>query len=301
MARKVLGWFVLVLLFAGTICGIVFGVKYAEVGGRTAEENISYIQTLETRIDDLEEERLELLLEISELEEDNAYTQQLRGQVNDLTAEIDSLKEELAYNKQLLEAYQNSEKHIVEFYADGVLFDIMLVGSDTYVNVNLLEEPTKIDHRFDGWAIEGTTDIVDFTSLPITADTTFEAIFSPTKEVLFSGEKLVEIGSATNMYTSGPAYSLKQVCSFDSLLYSDYIVTLELSMGCSGDAGAIAGGDYILSYGAGLQNIVYTADSQVWGTISLTSVAIISFTFDTTLNQGYYLWFTITEVVGILK
>ena len=190
MLKKILAWCVLALLIAGTITGVVFMIKYY-TEDKQYDDDVAYIQTLETRVDTLIDERTELLLEIAQLEEDNAYTQQLREQVANLTAQIESLQEEIAYKNQLLEAYENADKLIIEFYSNDKIHEILLVNSGETINENLIDAPTKTDHRFDGWAIEGTTEIVDFSSMTFTENTTFVAIFSPTKEVLFSGEEYI--------------------------------------------------------------------------------------------------------------
>lgn len=293
MLKKILAWCVLVLLVLGSLLGIIFTIKYY-TEDKTSKD-VMYIQTLENRIDDLEEERIQLLLDIAELEEDNAYTQQLREQVEELAAQIESLQEELTYKNQLLEAYENADKLIVEFYSDDKIHEILLVNPGETINENLIELPTKIDYRFDGWALKGTTEIVDLSSTTFTENTTFVAIFSSTKEVLFSGEKTIYLGDGQTLYTETITKMLST--EFTDISFSNDIqVTLKVSVHSQNGE---AGGCEKTTLQPNKNIVTLTSTYGDWGTLRLTTNGALVIDL-TDLYSVYYGSITIYEIVRLI-
>lgn len=181
MNRKFVGWIVLILLIAGTVCGVTFGIMYNNVNQQLqASNNASYVESLEDRLDLLNSEKIELVEELEFYESQNktqsSEINDLKAQIETLDSQILELEKELDYYKALLAVYEESNQCAVAFYVDDTLHEIILVEQNTTLS-NLPETPTKEHYDFLGYALEGTTEIVDFSTYVVTEDVKFVAIF----------------------------------------------------------------------------------------------------------------------------
>lgn len=176
MIKKIFLYILISILAIGSILGIVFTAKYFTEKDSTPNEDMVYIQTLETRIDELSDERLRLLLEIAELEEDNAYTQQLREQISELNSQIDFLQEEINRYAPAINIYnslQSLNKVVVEFYFEADLYDIYVIDKGQIFDISLVAQPIVDEgYVFSGWCEDGYLESFDF-SQPINTNMYF--------------------------------------------------------------------------------------------------------------------------------
>ena len=98
--KKVIGYIVILILFAGSIAGIVFGIKYKNVNDEYQNSNnIEYVQQLEQTIEDLTNYQEELLLQIDNLTKENqeyiSRNEDLNNTVTTLTGQVDNLTKQV--------------------------------------------------------------------------------------------------------------------------------------------------------------------------------------------------------------
>lgn len=98
--KKVIGYIIILILFAGSIAGIVFGIKYKNVNDEYQNSNnIEYVQQLEQTIEDLTNYQEELLLQIDNLTKENqeyiSRNEDLNNTVTTLTGQVDNLTKQI--------------------------------------------------------------------------------------------------------------------------------------------------------------------------------------------------------------
>ena len=121
-------------------------------------------------IESLNEQVSNLTSQIEELEEIKASNEY---EIATLNQSIANLQNQLTYYEQLLEAYQNVNKFTVVFEVDSVTYDIQLLDSGDSPILPIT--PVKDGYTFEGWMLDG--DLVDPSTIEITSDTTFSALF----------------------------------------------------------------------------------------------------------------------------
>lgn len=100
MIKKIIGAIVLLVLLAGSIAGIVFGVKFKNVNDKYQNSNnIEYVQQLEQTIKNLTNYQEELLLQIDNLTKENqeyiSKNEELNNTVTTLTGQVDNLTKQV--------------------------------------------------------------------------------------------------------------------------------------------------------------------------------------------------------------
>lgn len=100
MIKKIIGAIVLLVLLAGSIAGIVFGVKFKNVNDKYQNSNnIEYVQQLEQTIENLTNYQEELLFQIDNLTKENqeyiSKNQELNNTVTILTGQVDDLTKQV--------------------------------------------------------------------------------------------------------------------------------------------------------------------------------------------------------------
>lgn len=98
--KKVLGYIMIIILFAGSIAGIVFGVKFKNVNDKYQNStDTEYIQQLEQTIENLTNYQEELLLQIDNLTKENheyiSKNEELNNTVTTLTGQVDNLTKQV--------------------------------------------------------------------------------------------------------------------------------------------------------------------------------------------------------------
>lgn len=98
--KKVLGYIMIIILFAGSIAGIVFGVKFKNVNDKYQNSTDSeYIQQLEQTIENLTNYQEELLFQIDNLTNENheyiLKNKELNNTVTILTGQVDNLTKQV--------------------------------------------------------------------------------------------------------------------------------------------------------------------------------------------------------------
>ena len=126
--KKVIGYIVILILFAGSICGITFGIMWNDVNNKYQNStDTEYIQQLEQTIKKLTNYQEELLLQIDNLTKQNQeYAEAnetlnqsvltLKNQVNDLQSRISDLEDEVV-SKQ--EQISNLQKQLSDLQEDN--------------------------------------------------------------------------------------------------------------------------------------------------------------------------------------
>ena len=98
--KKVLGYIMIIILFAGSIAGIVFGVKFKNVNDKYQNStDTEYIEQLEQTIKNLTNYQEELLLQIDNLTKENqeyiSKNKELNNTVTTLTGQVDNLTKQV--------------------------------------------------------------------------------------------------------------------------------------------------------------------------------------------------------------
>ena len=147
------------------------------------QENISTLQNQITSLNSqlsekneqlsiIQSENAELLEENTSL---NALVTSQQETIASLNQTITQLQNQVSYYEQLLEAYENSDKLIVTFKVDDSAHSVQLV--DLNGSPSDPENPVKEGYYFEGWSLNGT-DLITPSTVSITDDTTFTAIFT---------------------------------------------------------------------------------------------------------------------------
>lgn len=152
----------------------------------------SQISSLNSQLSEKSEELNTIQTENAELLEENTSLSALvvsqQETITSLNQTISELQYQVSYYEELLEAYQNSEKLAVTFKVNNEAYLVQLVDLLGYPTEPT--EPTKENYDFLGWSINGT-DIVDVTTIQITQDTTFIAIFKDKYGLFDSNNQLL--------------------------------------------------------------------------------------------------------------
>lgn len=98
--KKVIGYIVILILFAGSICGITFGIMWNDVNNKYQNSiDSEYIQQLEQTIENLTNYQEELLLQIDNLTKENheyiSKNEELNNTVTTLTGQVDNLTKQV--------------------------------------------------------------------------------------------------------------------------------------------------------------------------------------------------------------
>ena len=216
--RKAIGIIVILLLFGGSICGIIFGVKYKisidtmytqqqveqikeDVKNEWADQEKDYVQQIEeclTAMEELQDEIAENVSKLTDLqnqydvllgkynqsESNNEALQDeisdLESQISSLNATISNLNAQILEYESLLEAYEKYEGQLlqIKFYVDTQLFNIELVDIGDSLDLASVVIPQKIGFDFLGWSEDGET-LIENTNVECNEDKTYYAIFNP--------------------------------------------------------------------------------------------------------------------------
>ncbi|MBP3696403.1 MAG: InlB B-repeat-containing protein [Clostridia bacterium] len=111
------------------------------------------------------------------------------------------------------------------FYVDGAvyeMFDNLTYGAE----MEIPAPPVKAGHRFDGWALKGTTDIVDLQGTTVPAESVeYEAIFTITEfYVTYNNYVASEFGPAGTPTPAYEAYAIDGVAVKNAYNLNDAIV-----------------------------------------------------------------------------
>lgn len=216
--RKSIGIIVILLLFGGSICGIIFGVKYKnsidtmytqdqveqikeDVKNEWADQEKDYVQQIEeclTAMEELQDEVAENVSKLTDLqnqydvllgkynqsESNNEALQDeisnLESQISSLNTTISNLNTQILEYESLLEAYEKYEGIVfqVKFYSDNQIFNTEVVNNGSYLNLNSVAEPYKKGYEFQGWAETPDGPIVYEDSVLITSNKSYYAVFA---------------------------------------------------------------------------------------------------------------------------
>lgn len=132
--KKIIGYLVIVLLFAGSICGIVFGVKYAQ-NEKYIQDNSSAIEQVEKLKDTIElltDNNEKLQLNFDNLQ--NSYNENLdliesyKTQVSTLTEQLTSKENELTEKNEYIDDLESAK---AELESQAVLDEAEIERLDT--------------------------------------------------------------------------------------------------------------------------------------------------------------------------
>ncbi len=168
------------------------------------EELQAQVQQLQGSLAEKTQQLEELQAEYDQLEDDygelddeyvalgNLYDQAL-STIESLEAQVLELEQQVTYYEELLEAYQNSEKLIVTFTVDDFAYEVQLVDENEYAT-KPATDPTKEGYAFEFWSLDGVSEF-NFSTTPITDDTTIVAVFKKLITVVFqNGSSQVDKG-----------------------------------------------------------------------------------------------------------
>jgi archaellum component FlaC len=100
----------------------------------------------------------------------------LLQQVIEQIESIKQLNNQVANLKQLLTAWENSQKFVVVFMIEGLAFNTQIIDPNTFA-VDPGEPVRGIEWRFDGWSIDGVN-MVDVSTYVINGDVTFVSMWT---------------------------------------------------------------------------------------------------------------------------
>ena len=247
--KKFIGWLIIGLLLAGTICGVYFGISYYSLDIETALEEeydkgysdalngsesnymILYQQALaDLQIAQNDKSELQSQLEnaLNENSDNHDLIQNLRNQLSSKDNEIDALEDTVTLYQLMLEAYEDIDKLQVTF----VLFDN---GDETPYAVQFVDEneylsevvtPTASD--FEGWSLsKGGELIEDITTMQVTEDMTIYGMFTNTVTFMVNGEEYTTQEVSYNQYATDVEVSLVgYTCNGWSLTENGELVTV---------------------------------------------------------------------------
>jgi len=151
----------------------------------------SEVETLTARISEIEQElsnsnsnnealQSELTSTKATLTEKETALAEKTSEVETLQTQVTELQNEVTRLNGLISSYEEiaSGTHEILFYNSDVLVGAFAVKDGDTFSIDSVEEPTRKGYEFNGWALEGSTDVVDFTTYAFYEDTTFVAIFS---------------------------------------------------------------------------------------------------------------------------
>lgn len=142
--KKVLGYIMIIILFAGSIAGIVFGVKFKNVNDKYQNStDTEYIEQLEQTIKNLTNYQEELLLQIDNLTKENQEyilkNKELNNTVTTLTGQVDNLTKQVEEYSVTIEE-NNTTISLLEEEIDELKNDI----SENQTLINELNEQIEL-------------------------------------------------------------------------------------------------------------------------------------------------------------
>lgn len=216
--RKAIGIIVILLLFGGSICGIIFGVKYKnsidtmytqdqveqikeDVKNEWADQEKDYVRQIEeclTAMQELQDEVDENVSKLTDLQNQydillNKYNQSesengnlleeisdLESQISSLNTTILNLNTQILEYESLIEAYEKYEGIVfqVKFYSDDQIFNTEVVNNGSYLNLNAVAEPYKKGYEFQGWSETPGGSIISEDNILITSNKSYYAVFA---------------------------------------------------------------------------------------------------------------------------
>lgn len=283
MWRKIVGIIILILLFVGSICGIVFGIKYSNLKNSDIEKQHAQLQIefdelqqkYDQVIEELEKNNAELYQLQVENESNKSFIEELESENSNLKSQKEELENQIIYLNELLSAYERENKLIVTFYVKDTIHTLQVVEENECINPAEIITPTLDGHKFLYWSLDGQNEI-DFSSTPITEDTSVYAVFE--SFTLFSGLKSITLGSKNSYEVDLNDYFDIELSDRDISVQFEYVIASPYG---ENDSATLS-----LS-----QNNSFLAKNHygTWATITL---------IDTTLyfkNEGY------TDVFGSLS
>ncbi len=175
--KKVIGYIVILILFAGSICGITFGIMWNDVNNKYQNSTDSeYIQQLEQTIENLTNYQEELLLQIDNLTKENqeyiSRNEDLNNTVTTLTGQVDNLTKQVEEYTVTIEE-NNTTISSLEEEIDELKNDI----SENQTLINELNEQIE-SLKSQNAALQETIDnhLVTISTLNGTIDTLNETI-----------------------------------------------------------------------------------------------------------------------------
>ena len=209
--KKIIGWLIIIILLAGTVCGVIFGVKYYTFDLDSAlevEYDKGYSDALngsEGNYRVLYKEAMEKLsiaqnnfIELQEKyeiiktnnETDKATLIKVKEELEQAKEEIFNLTNDVKFYEELLEAYEDSNKLIVTFmlFDDGkeIPYEVQAIEPNAYLSA--VVTPEKDD--FEGWALtKGGEFIDDLTTMQVTENMTIYGMCTNTVTFMVNGEE----------------------------------------------------------------------------------------------------------------
>ena len=208
MAKKIIISIVILILLAGSACGIYFGIQYYNIKDSAQYEDstgtVELVNDLRTQIEKLNSEKTILSSNLEKIQEqlDEALEKQeidaetileLQTSIENLNNQIKDKNNLIKFYQELLEAYEYSDKLIVTFVlvdnGEQTPYDVQAVDENAY-----LSEVITPSGDFEGWALTiGGQYIEDLTTIQVTENMTIYGIYSNTVTYNILGETSTEV------------------------------------------------------------------------------------------------------------
>ena len=154
--------------------GLVLTLSKVNYGMLGNLETYKEVVTLQEQLDELQKKYTELQSQYSSLQ---GQYDSATSSNSELSTQIAEMEAEIADLQARLEAYDKQNKYEVRFQSEDITQEVALVEVGSKLTT---EQVPALSHtstsHFVGWSLDGTT-IVDPTSIDITSNTTFKAVW----------------------------------------------------------------------------------------------------------------------------
>ena len=190
MAKKIIILIVMLILLAGSACGIYFGIQYYNIKDSSQYEDsagtVELVNELRDKIVDLNTEMTKLQAKYETLKQNNDSDKEELAKVKN---DLDKAKKDIKFYQELLEAYENSGKYEVVFYlvqnGEQTPYDVQVVEPNGY-----LSDVVEPEGNFEGWSLTIGGDLIEsLTSVQITEDTNIYGTFYSTVTFMVNDEE----------------------------------------------------------------------------------------------------------------
>lgn len=248
MAKKIIISIVILILLAGSAFGIYYGVQYYNIKDSAQYEDstgtVELVNDLRTQIEKLNSEKTILSSNLEKIQEqlDEALEKQeidaetileLQTSIENLNNQIKNKNNLIKFYQELLEAYEYSDKLIVNFVlvdnGEQTPYDVQAVDENAY-----LSEVITPSGDFEGWALTiGGQYIEDLTTIQVTENMTIYGIYSNTVTYNILGETSTEVieynGKITKtVEVNGYNFLGWSLTDGGEVISTDYIVTKDI-------------------------------------------------------------------------
>ena len=154
----------------GCLIGVNYIVKYNKLKNSDDKSLNLLLKDLQTQVSTLTKENLHLIDNNEYLKmQVNALKETLNDERELSKSQIDDLQNRIRYLEELIEAFNAPNMIAVTFYSNNIVYDVLLVESDGYVDISKVVNPIMMGYEFEYWTMDGETEF-DFSTYQVTEE-----------------------------------------------------------------------------------------------------------------------------------